>query len=118
MLIGSGAMMNPKKADELAKAVTKMGIPVYLSGMGRGLLGKENDLQMRHKRREAIKESDLIILAGVPNDFRLDYGNHIGGRPFVSINRSKECLSRAISFGIAWRCGCYYSERKRLFAGY
>jgi thiamine pyrophosphate-dependent acetolactate synthase large subunit-like protein len=94
MLVGSGAMMNPQKANELAEAVNKLGIPVYLSGMGRGLLGKENNLQMRHKRREAIKESDFIILAGVPNDFRLDYGNHIGHRPFVSINRSKEDLNK------------------------
>ena len=92
MLIGSGAMMSPIKADLLAAAVSKLGIPVYLSGMGRGLLGKENPLQMRHTRKNAIKESDLIILAGVPNDFRLDYGNHIGGRPFISINRSREDL--------------------------
>ncbi len=94
MLIGSGAMMNARKANELAAAVTKLGIPVYLSGMGRGLLGKENNLQMRHHRKEAIKEADLIILAGVPNDFRLDYGNHIGGRPFISINRSREDLNK------------------------
>lgn len=94
MLVGSGAMMNPKKANDLAAAVTKLGIPVYLSGMGRGLLGKENNLQMRHHRKDAIKESDLIILAGVPNDFRLDYGNHIGGRKFVSINRSREDLNK------------------------
>ncbi len=92
MLVGSGAMMNAQKANELAAAINQLGIPVYLSGMGRGLLGKENTLQMRHHRKDAIKESDLIILAGVPNDFRLDYGNHIGGRKFISINRSKEDL--------------------------
>lgn len=92
MLVGSGAMMNPQKANELAAAVSKLGIPVYLSGMGRGLLGKDSKLQMRHNRKEAIKESDLIILAGVPNDFRLDYGYHIGSRKFISINRSREDL--------------------------
>jgi thiamine pyrophosphate-dependent acetolactate synthase large subunit-like protein len=94
LLIGSGAMMNPKKANELAEAVKKMGMPVYLSGMGRGLLGRDNKLQLRHKRKEAIKESDLIVLAGVPNDFRLDYGLHIGHRPFISINRSKVDLNK------------------------
>ncbi|MFM2307377.1 MAG: hypothetical protein RLZZ367_2046 [Bacteroidota bacterium] len=94
MLVGSGAMMNPQKAHALAAAVNKLGIPVYLSGMGRGLLGKENNLQMRHHRKEAIKEADLIILAGVPNDFRLDYGNHIGGRTFISVNRSREDLMK------------------------
>jgi thiamine pyrophosphate-dependent acetolactate synthase large subunit-like protein len=62
--------------------------------MARGLLGRENKLQMRHHRKEAIKESDLIILAGVANDFRLDYGNHIGSRPFISLNRSKKDLTK------------------------
>lgn len=94
MLVGSGAMMNAKEANTLAKAVEKLGIPVYLSGMGRGLLGKDSALQMRHHRKEAIKESDLVILAGVPNDFRLDYGNHIGHRPLISINRSREDLNK------------------------
>ncbi|HRA60690.1 MAG TPA: thiamine pyrophosphate-binding protein [Bacteroidia bacterium] len=94
MLVGSGAMMNPQKAVALAEAVNKLGIPVYLSGMARGLLGRENPLQLRHKRKEAIKDADLILLAGVPNDFRLDYGNHIGHRPLISINRSKEDLNK------------------------
>jgi len=94
LLTGSGAMMNPKKADELAAVIVRLGVPVYLSGMARGLLGKQSNLQMRHHRKEAIKESDLIILAGVANDFRLDYGNHIGGRPFISINRSREDLTK------------------------
>ena len=94
LLVGSGAMMNPPKTEQLAAAVRRLGIPVYLGGMGRGLLGKENPLQMRHHRKEAIKESDLIVLAGVANDFRLDYGRHIGRRPFISVNRSREDLTR------------------------
>ena len=94
LLVGSGAMMNPQKTEQLAAAVTRLGIPVYLGGMGRGLLGREHPLQMRHHRKEAIRESDLIILAGVANDFRLDYGNHIGSRPFISVNRSRQDLTR------------------------
>jgi thiamine pyrophosphate-dependent acetolactate synthase large subunit-like protein len=94
LLIGSGAIMNPKNANALQAAIQKLGIPVFLSGMARGLLGKDNNLQMRHHRKEAIKESDLLILAGVANDFRLDYGNHIGRRPFISINRSREDLTK------------------------
>ncbi len=94
LLLGSGAVMHPQNTQALAAAVTRLGMPVFLGGMGRGLLGKENPLQMRHHRKEAIKESDLIVLAGLPNDFRLDYGSHIGGRPFISINRSREDLMR------------------------
>ena len=94
LLLGSGAVMNPQKAQALAAAVSRLGIPVYLGGMARGLLGKHDPLQMFHHRKEAIKESDLIVLAGLPNDFRLDYGRHIGGRPFISINRSSEDLTK------------------------
>lgn len=94
LLIGSAAMMKPQQTGALTAAVTKLSIPVYLGGMARGLLGKEHPLQMRHHRREAIKDSDLIILAGIANDFRLDYGRHIGRRPFVSVNRSAEDLTK------------------------
>lgn len=92
LILGSGTMLQPKKSKKLSTSLNHLGIPVYLSGMGRGLLGRNGSLHIRHKRKEAIKEADLIILAGVPNDFRLDYGNHIGGRKFISINRSKSDL--------------------------
>ncbi len=92
MILGSGSMLNPLAVHHLSQAITQLGIPVYLSGMGRGLLGNNHPLHIRHKRKLAIKEADLVILAGVPNDFRLDYGNHIGSRTFISINRNRKDL--------------------------
>jgi thiamine pyrophosphate-dependent acetolactate synthase large subunit-like protein len=89
LVIGSGAIMNAQKANALSDAVNRLGLPVYLSGMARGLLRTDHPIQLRHHRKEAIRDADLIILAGVPNDFRLDYGNHIGHTPFISINRSR-----------------------------
>jgi len=63
--------------------------------MARGLLGKGHPLQMRHKRRLALKDADFVILAGAPCDFRLDYGNHIRRNSFyVSANRSKSDLNK------------------------
>lgn len=41
-----------------------LGIPVYLGGMARGLLGAQANLQLRHERKEALREADLVILAG------------------------------------------------------
>ena len=38
LFVGSQAMLRPAEAAELAAAVDKLGIPVYLSGMARGLL--------------------------------------------------------------------------------
>ncbi len=89
MVLGSQLMLRAGDADRIAAAVERLGIPVYLSGMARGLLGRDHRLWMRHKRKAALREADLVLLAGVPQDFRLDYGRHIGkGATVVSVNRS------------------------------
>ncbi len=103
LVIGSQAMLEADKAHELASAVSKLGIPVYLSGMARGLLGRNHKLHLRHKRRLALRESDCVILAGVPCDFRLDYGAHIPRRStFISVNRSRSdmTMNRKPTIGI------------------
>lgn len=82
-----------EKAEELARAVESIGAPVYLAGGARGLLGSGHRLQLRHKRKEALREADLVLLAGIPNDFRLDYGRHISRKAFLlSVNRSEADL--------------------------
>lgn len=82
-----------EEAAELAKAVAAIGAPVYLAGGARGLLGQGHALQMRHKRREALREADLVLLAGIPSDFRLDYGRHVARKAFlISVNRSEADL--------------------------
>lgn len=89
MLVGSGAMMIPSEAETLAEGLTRLTIPVYLSGMARGLLGTSSTFQFRHHRKEALREADLVVLAGVPSDFRLEYGQHISSKAtLISINRS------------------------------
>jgi acetolactate synthase-1/2/3 large subunit len=90
LLVGSQALLSPAEAPRLAEAVSRLGLPVYLSGMARGLLGASHPLQLRHRRKEALREADLVILAGVPCDFRLDYGRHIArGAKLISANRSR-----------------------------
>jgi len=70
--------------------VTALGVPVYLSGMARGLLGPEHPLLLRHQRREALRQSDCVLLAGVPCDFRLDYGRHVRrSATLIAANRSE-----------------------------
>ncbi len=91
LLVGSQTLSDARQADEIADAVKSLGMPTWLAGMARGLLGHKHDLHMRHKRRNALKEADLVILAGVPADFRLDYGR--------VINRK----ARVISANLSWR---------------
>jgi acetolactate synthase-1/2/3 large subunit len=90
MVIGSQAVVMPAQAEALAKAVAALGVPVYLSGMARGLLGRDHPLQLRHERRQALREADCVLLAGVPCDFRLDYGKHVRRTAtLIAANRSE-----------------------------
>lgn len=93
MVIGSQALVDAGQASAVAAAVERIGIPVYLSGMARGLLGAAHVLHRRHQRRKALREADLVILAGVPCDFRLDYGRQVSRRArLISANRSRHDL--------------------------
>jgi acetolactate synthase-1/2/3 large subunit len=93
LIVGSQAMLQPDNIDKLAGAVGSLGIPVYLTGMARGLLGRSHPLQMRHQRKKALQKADLVIIAGMPCDFRLNYGRSIGsGAGIIAVNRSKTDL--------------------------
>jgi thiamine pyrophosphate-dependent acetolactate synthase large subunit-like protein len=95
LVIGSQCMLQPDRARELARAVRSLGIPVFLAGMARGLLGPEESLQFRHKRSQALKEADLILIAGLPIDFRLNYGFQLNRRAFhIAVNRSRSDLRK------------------------
>jgi acetolactate synthase-1/2/3 large subunit len=90
MILGSQAVMAASNALQVAAAVRKIGVPVFLSGMARGVLGRDDPLQMRHARRQALREADCVLLAGVPCDFRLDYGKHVRrSATLIAANRSR-----------------------------
>ncbi len=95
LLIGSGAVKHVDRLKELARAVEDLGIPVYLGGMARGLLGKNSNVQYFHHRTKALKASDCIFLAGIPCDFRLNYGGHFSGKAKkIAISKNKEDLHK------------------------
>jgi len=97
LVIGNQAMVNqtPAQAEEIANAVRSMGIPTFLGGSARGLLGRFNDIQFRHARNAALKEADVVIVAGFPFDFRLGYGLKINkDATLVSINLDTTALTK------------------------
>jgi acetolactate synthase-1/2/3 large subunit len=95
LLIGSQALLNIDLIPKLIEALGTLGIPIYLSGMARGLMGANHPLQFRHARGSALKQADLVLLAGVPLDFRLNYGKAIrSNTPIVSINRDEHELKQ------------------------
>jgi acetolactate synthase-1/2/3 large subunit len=93
IVVGSQALVQASQAPQVAEALNRLGAPVWLAGMARGLLGHEHPLHMRHKRTAALKEADLVILAGVPCDFRMGYGRSIGRKAkVISANLNKRTL--------------------------
>lgn len=93
MVIGSQTALRPRLMHKLADQLKVFGVPVFLTGMARGLLGDKCVLQFRHARTAAFKEADLVLIAGMPCDFRLNYGRNIGKKAYyIGVNRSKDEL--------------------------
>ncbi len=95
LVVGSQALVNrtPDEAAEIANAINAIGIPTFLGGTARGLLGQFSDIQFRHKRSAALKTTDVCVVAGFPFDFRLGYGRKINHRgTLVSANLSSHDL--------------------------
>lgn len=67
--------INVRSLSLFRKALEDLGVPCFLGGMARGMLGKNSPIHIRQNRRDALKEADLVLLAG--NDFsRLSVRNH------------------------------------------
>jgi thiamine pyrophosphate-dependent acetolactate synthase large subunit-like protein len=89
LLIGSQSILFSEQNESIAKTVKKINIPTFVSGMARGLISQSDLPIFRHERTKALKEADLVILAGIPCDFRLDYGRMINHQAtIISINLS------------------------------
>jgi len=100
LVLGSQVMLPPVKAEELRDAVLKLNMPTFMSGMARGLLSDKDseqtnkNIQFRFVRKQALKEADLIIIAGLPVDFRIGFGRGFNPKAkIIAVNRSKEALN-------------------------
>lgn len=99
LLLGSQAMLPPIKPLQLKKAILKLGLPTFMSGMSRGLLSDgpedqtDKNIQYRFVRKQALAEADLVIIAGMPCDFRMGFGRGINqSAKIIMVNRSFETL--------------------------
>ncbi|KRZ25246.1 Acetolactate synthase-like protein [Trichinella pseudospiralis] len=102
MLLGSQLMANFENIHQLKGAIELIGIPCYCSGMSRGVLSDDSELLFRHKRREALKQADFILLVGAVCDFRLNYGKSLNPMAdVVVVNRGKNQIK--MNAGWFWK---------------
>ncbi|XP_067909907.1 2-hydroxyacyl-CoA lyase 2 [Heterodontus francisci] len=93
ILLGSQATLPPTPADDVRAALESLAIPCFLGGMARGMLGRDSPIHIRQNRRNALKEADLVILAGTVCDFRLSYGRVLNRRSqIIAVNRDRSQL--------------------------
>jgi acetolactate synthase-1/2/3 large subunit len=73
LVLGSDVWMDG--AAQAARAlVDALGVPVVPNGMGRGILPGGHPLLVAKARSTALRDADLVVVAGAPLDFRLQYG--------------------------------------------
>ena len=93
VLLGNQIIHNKEFLDRFIQSLKKLSIPTYTSGMARGCLGKEDSFFLRHNRKHALKNADVVITAGVPLDFRLGYGSSINSdAKIIALNKSSKDL--------------------------
>ncbi len=73
VLAGGGVWWAHAEA-ELRSLIEGAQVPLTVNGMARGMLPPQHPLYLSRARREALGEADVIVLAGVLLDFRLNFG--------------------------------------------
>lgn len=95
IVVGSQALVGVRDPGRIARALAAIGAPTFLAGSARGLLGRHHELQLRHHRGAALRETDCAVIAGIPFDFRLGYGRGISRRAaLIAANLSNRDLRR------------------------
>ncbi len=73
-VIAGGAVWWAHAEDELRRFVEAAHLPTSVNGMARGMLRPGHPLFFSRARGQALGQADLILVVGVPLDFRLNFG--------------------------------------------
>ncbi|MBX3180882.1 MAG: hypothetical protein KF886_26340 [Candidatus Hydrogenedentes bacterium] len=77
-LLMAGTSVKWSRAEAaLARFLDRTHMPAYTNGMGRGTVPRDSRHLFNRTRREALEQSDVVILAGAVLDFRLAFGDSI-----------------------------------------
>ena len=73
IVAGSNVWMDHAE-EALVTLIEAAELPAFVNGQGRGCVPADHRLAFARSRSKAMKEADLVIVAGTPLDFRLGFG--------------------------------------------
>jgi acetolactate synthase-1/2/3 large subunit len=74
VLVAGGDVYWDRAEEPLRAWAEATRMPVFANGMGRGTLPADHELAFSRARSTALREADLVLVAGTPLDFRLGFG--------------------------------------------
>ncbi len=76
MIVGSHAHWSGAH-QVVARFAEQLHLPTFTNGLGRGALPPDSPQLFVHARRQALRQTDLLLLVGTPLDFRLNFGREL-----------------------------------------
>jgi acetolactate synthase-1/2/3 large subunit len=77
MLMAGTSVKWSNAAGAMNRFISETHIPTYTNGMGRGTVPPDSPEFLNRSRRDALKQSDCVVLAGTLLDFRMRFGQTI-----------------------------------------
>ncbi len=74
VLVAGGDVYWARGEHAMRRFVEQARVPTFVNGMGRGTLPADHELAFSRARSIALKQADLVLVAGTPLDFRLGFG--------------------------------------------
>ncbi|MFN8104459.1 MAG: acetolactate synthase [Acidimicrobiia bacterium] len=78
--------------DRMRDLLGEAHVPAFSNGLGRGTIAADDPLAFSRARSVALREADLVVVAGTPLDFRLGFGN-FGGADVVHLVDHPDCVA-------------------------
>jgi acetolactate synthase-1/2/3 large subunit len=77
MLMAGTSVKWSRASEELNRFIGETHLPTFTNGMGRGTVPPNSPEFLNRARRDALKRSDCVVLAGTLLDFRMRFGQTI-----------------------------------------
>ncbi len=107
LLVGSQIRWSPD-LDVVRRFAEAAQVPVYASGMARGVMKWDHPLAFGQSRKQTLQNADVVLVAGTPLDFRLNYGQSINAAAAlvqIDLNATELGRNREPAVGIAGDTG-------------